>query len=161
MAVSSLALFALGPLADGGHKGPALLALVVANVGAWADHGPRATMWEGLVPGEAQAAAFAVINSLGNVGGFLGSYLLGALKGSESVGTAELACLMGLASVMTLAYRPAGKHHTASRPPAGIALGPVRRGGGSRAGSAAGLGDAEEEEDAGKGNETARLLRDE
>lgn len=76
LTTAACALAALGPLAQSGHKGLAIVALVVATAGSWADHGPRATMWEGLMAGESQAAAFAIINSLGNVGGFIVRYAL-------------------------------------------------------------------------------------
>lgn len=45
--------------------------LILVNAAAWADIGPRGTNWERLMTGEAQAAAFAMINCLGNTGGFL------------------------------------------------------------------------------------------
>lgn len=62
---------ALGPVAAAGSKGGSVFVLVLVNAAAWADIGPRGTNWERLMSGEAQAAAFAMINCLGNTGGFL------------------------------------------------------------------------------------------
>lgn len=55
LTTAACALAALGPLASSGHKKLAICALIIATAGSWADHGPRATMWEGLMAGEAQA----------------------------------------------------------------------------------------------------------
>lgn len=52
-------------------QGGSVFMLVAVNAAAWADIGPRGTNWERLMTGEAQAAAFAMINCLGNTGGFL------------------------------------------------------------------------------------------
>jgi ACS family tartrate transporter-like MFS transporter len=110
MALGALALALVGPLASAGHTGAALAALVLANVGAWAEHGPMATLWEGASAGDgeaAQAASFAIINSLGNVGGFVGSYLVGALQrdGDDSRATLLLGCVLAAAAVMVALYR--------------------------------------------------------
>lgn len=55
LTTAACALAALGPLAAAGRQGLAIVALVIATTGSWADHGPRATMWEGLMAGESQA----------------------------------------------------------------------------------------------------------
>lgn len=101
LAFGSVALAVIGPLTSARQRGLALIALIVANVGAWAEHGPLATLWESAADGaEAQAAAFAVINSLGNIGGFAGTYLLGALQTDNdySRGTLVLGVVLGRAS---------------------------------------------------------------
>jgi ACS family tartrate transporter-like MFS transporter len=52
------------------------------------------------------AAAIAQVNAIGNIGGFLGSYLLGVIKdatGSYSLGLLPLAVLSGAGCFMVLA----------------------------------------------------------
>jgi len=52
------------------------------------------------------AAAIAQVNAIGNIGGFLGSYLLGVIKdatGSYSLGLLPLAALSGAGCIMVLA----------------------------------------------------------
>jgi predicted MFS family arabinose efflux permease len=109
MALGAAALAAVGPLASAGASGAALVALIIANIGAWAEHGPMATLWEGAASGDgdaAQAAAFAIINSLGNVGGFIGSYLVGALQrdGDDSRATTALGCVLAVAAALVAVY---------------------------------------------------------
>ena len=122
LGLAALCMAALGPLAAGGHQSAALADLVAVNAAAWADIGPRGTNWEGLMTGEAQAAAFALINCLGNTGGFLGSFLMGALRspdGDVSRGTALLAALLAVASGMSAAYRPPASAAAGGRGEAG------------------------------------------
>jgi ACS family tartrate transporter-like MFS transporter len=110
MALGAVALALVGPLSGAGHKGAALAALTVANIGAWAEHGPMASLWEGASANDnaqAQAAAFAIINSLGNVGGFIGSYLVGALASgdNDSRATLVLGLVLALAALMVTFYK--------------------------------------------------------
>lgn len=110
MLLGAVALAIVGPLASSGRIAAALAALVVANIGAWAEHGPMATLWEGACASEgeaAQAASFAIINSLGNVGGFAGSYLVGALQrdGVDSRATLVLGLVLAAAALMVALYR--------------------------------------------------------
>jgi hypothetical protein len=59
----------MGLLTAQGHTAPALLALVVANAGVWAQEGPFGMLREQSFPaGKRRAASFAIINGAGNLG---------------------------------------------------------------------------------------------
>jgi ACS family tartrate transporter-like MFS transporter len=59
---------------------PTLLALCLANMGIAGTLGPFWSLPTGFLSGAAAAGGIAMINSIGNLGGFLGPYLMGALK---------------------------------------------------------------------------------
>jgi ACS family tartrate transporter-like MFS transporter len=63
---------------------PTLLALSLASMGIASTLGPFWSMPTGFLSGAAAAGGIAFINSVGNLGGFAGPYLMGALKGSTS-----------------------------------------------------------------------------
>lgn len=74
----------------------------LAAMGIWGILGPFWGLATGYLTGAAAAAGIALINSLGNVGGFAGPYLMGWVKantGSFSEGFAYLAGLMVLGCV--------------------------------------------------------------
>jgi len=74
----------------------------LAAMGIWGILGPFWGLATGYLTGTAAAAGIALINSLGNVGGFAGPYLMGWVKantGSFSEGFAYLAGLMALGCV--------------------------------------------------------------
>ena len=77
----------------------ALLALTVAALGIFAALPTFWTLPTALLSGTAAAAGLALINSIGNIGGFAGPYVVGWLKGAGlETGTAVAA----IASVMIL-----------------------------------------------------------
>ena len=85
----------------------ALLAFSVAAIGVWGVMGPFWALATALLSGTAAAAGIALINALGNVGGFLGPYLMGWLKqttASFSAGLAVVALILlaGCALVLML-----------------------------------------------------------
>src|SRR4051812_26525574 len=62
-------------------------------------HGVFWTMPAALLSGAAAAAGIALINSIGNLGGFVGPYLVGLIKdatGSTDGGLVALACILGV-----------------------------------------------------------------
>jgi MFS transporter, ACS family, tartrate transporter len=63
-------------------KGPAaeLAALSLAAVGIWGTMGPFWAMSSESLTGTGAAAGIALINSIGNLGGFLGPYLVGVVR---------------------------------------------------------------------------------
>jgi len=63
-------------------KAPAaeLAALAVAAVGIWGTLGPFWAMSSQILKGTAAAAGIALINSVGNLGGFAGPYLIGVVR---------------------------------------------------------------------------------
>ena len=67
-----------------------ILALVLANVGISAAKAPLWAMATTFLYGASAAAGIATINSIGNLGGFLGPYLLGWLKGRTGTYTGGL-----------------------------------------------------------------------
>lgn len=85
-----------------------LASLSLAAAGIWGALGPFWTLPAAFLSGTAAAAGIALINSAGNVGGFLGPYLLGAVKDrtqSFGSGLVVLAVLMAVGGVVTLRLR--------------------------------------------------------
>ena len=62
--------------------GPAILAISVAVLGVFSMMGPFWAMPTGLLSGTAAAAGIAFINSVGNLGGFVGPYVIGLVRSS-------------------------------------------------------------------------------
>lgn len=62
--------------------GPAILAISVAVLGVFAMVGPFWAMPTSLLSGTAVAAGIAFINSVGNLGGFVGPYVIGLVRTS-------------------------------------------------------------------------------
>jgi ACS family tartrate transporter-like MFS transporter len=72
--------------------GAELAALSLAAVGIWGTLGPFWAMSSEILSGTAAAAGIALINSVGNLGGFLGPYLIGLVrKQTDSFALALLA----------------------------------------------------------------------
>ena len=66
-------------------------------------HGVFWTMPAALLSGTAAAAGIALINSIGNLGGFVGPYLVGLMKdatGSTDGGLLTLAVILGIGAVL-------------------------------------------------------------
>ncbi len=62
--------------------GPAILAISVAVLGVFSMMGPFWAMPTGLLSGTAAAVGIAFINSVGNLGGFVGPYVIGLVRTS-------------------------------------------------------------------------------
>ena len=79
---SSALAGAVGLIAAAFIKAPAgeLLALAFAAVGIWGTLGPFWAMSSQFLSGTGAAAGIALINSVGNLGGFLGPYLVGLVR---------------------------------------------------------------------------------
>jgi ACS family tartrate transporter-like MFS transporter len=58
----------------------AFVALSIAAIGIWGTLGPFWTLGPGFLTGTAAAVGIALINSVGNLGGFVGPYLVGLVK---------------------------------------------------------------------------------
>ena len=106
----SLALAATGTLlAALSYSLPmALLAFSLAAVGVWAVMGPFWALATSFLSGAAAAGGIALINSLGNVGGFLGPYLMGWLKqmtDGYSAGLSTVAAILVAGSSLMLITR--------------------------------------------------------
>jgi ACS family tartrate transporter-like MFS transporter len=74
---------------------PSMVALSIAMLGLASMFGPFWTLATSFVNGAGAAAGIALINSIGNIGGFVGPYLLGYLKTEMHTFTAGL-ILIGL-----------------------------------------------------------------
>jgi ACS family tartrate transporter-like MFS transporter len=86
----------------------ALAALVVAVCGRWSSVPPFWGFSTSLLSGTAAAGAIALINSVGNLGGFAGNYLMGWLKdlsGDYRAGLRVLAAAMLFAGLLVLGVR--------------------------------------------------------
>lgn len=82
-----------------------ICALVVVNVGISAAKAPLWAMASTLMSGAGAAAGIAMINSIGNLGGFIGPYMIGWIKGKTGSFTGGLyvvGATLGLSAVLTL-----------------------------------------------------------
>ncbi len=85
-----------------------MLALTVAAISMWGTLGPFWGLSTSFLAGSAAAGAIALINSIGNLGGFVGSYLVGYLdptKNGFAPGLRFLALSLFLASLLAFATR--------------------------------------------------------
>ncbi|MGF6721135.1 ACS family tartrate transporter-like MFS transporter [Paraburkholderia sp. GAS41] len=82
-----------------------ILALVVVNIGISAAKAPLWAMPSGFLSGAGAAAGIAMINSVGNLGGFVGPFVIGWLKnvtGSYSAGLYVVAATLAVSAIVTL-----------------------------------------------------------
>jgi len=104
----SAAGFALSLLPVPGLHGPwwSLGCYTIATIGLWGLLGPFWTIPTGLLTGAAAAGGVALINSVGNAGGFVGPTLVGMVRdatGSHVIGFLSIAVIMALGGVCILA----------------------------------------------------------
>ena len=104
------AIGALGFIATGllSSPIPAVIALSVAAVGDYGTRGPFWALPGKFLVGSSAAAAIALINSMGAVGGFVGPYAVGYLKDTTGSFTSPLFLLAGIlfaGAVLTLFLR--------------------------------------------------------
>lgn len=86
-----------------------LVALSLAALGIWGALGPFWTLPPAFLRGSAAAGGIAVINSVGNVGGFVGPFVVGWLRdatGSFSSGLVLLAGGLLVGAAVAIAIRP-------------------------------------------------------
>src|SRR5437764_1048933 len=101
---------AAGLLVSGSVMAPivSLLALSLGALGMWSALGPFWARSATFASGSAAAGAIALVNSVGNLGGFLGPYLVGLVKEHTDGFAGGLALLAGwlvLAGVIALGLR--------------------------------------------------------
>ena len=90
-----------------------LVALSIAALGIWGALGPFWTLPPAFLRGTAAAGGIAVINSVGNVGGFVGPFVVGWLReatGSFSSGLVLLAGGLLVGAGIAIAIRPQEVH---------------------------------------------------
>lgn len=79
-----------------GNLSTALVTLSIAAFGIWGALGPFWTMPTALLRGTAAAGGIAIVNSVGNVGGFAGPFLVGWVRDTTGVFTAGLLTLAAI-----------------------------------------------------------------
>ena len=115
MVVASLGLL-LSALAQD-HLGLALAMFCIAAAGLSSYLPCFWALTTNFLVGSAAAAAIGLINSVGNLGGFVGPYLIGYLNtvtGSFFGGVLYLSCSALVAALLILRLRQAGSHRTTS-----------------------------------------------
>jgi MFS transporter, ACS family, tartrate transporter len=83
----------------------ALMTLSIAAFGIWGTLGPFWAIPTALLRGTAAAGGIALVNSIGNVGGFVGPYLMGWIRqqtGGFTAGLLTLAAILVLGAVIVL-----------------------------------------------------------
>jgi ACS family tartrate transporter-like MFS transporter len=84
----------------------ALMTLSIAAFGIWGTLGPFWAIPTAMLRGTAAAGGIALVNSIGNVGGFVGPYLMGWIRvaagGSFNAGLLTLAAILVLGAVIVL-----------------------------------------------------------
>lgn len=89
-----------------------LACFTLATIGVWGLLGPFWTIPTGFLSGTAAAAGVALVNSIGNTGGFVGPALVGVVRdatGSHAAGFAGIAAFMLLGGVAVLAATKKGR----------------------------------------------------
>jgi MFS transporter, ACS family, tartrate transporter len=112
--IVSLLIGATGMLlsmAEGHSLFVALCVLSLAALGVWGAFGPFWAMASSFLGSTAAAAGIALINSCGNLGGFLGPTLMGYSKelGGYAGGLGAIAAFLLLGAVLTALVRTGGK----------------------------------------------------
>ena len=90
---------------------PTMIALTLATLGFYAAFGPFWSLPTALLTGTGAAAGLALVNSMGNLGGFAGPSIVGVLKeatGSFSAALLFLAGALALGGLMALCFREPG-----------------------------------------------------
>jgi ACS family tartrate transporter-like MFS transporter len=85
-----------------------MIAFTLATVGFYAALGPFWSLPTAFLAGTGAAAGLALVNSIGNIAGFVGSYTVGLLKeatGSFSAALLFLAAALALGALMALFFR--------------------------------------------------------
>jgi ACS family tartrate transporter-like MFS transporter len=113
-AFAAAAGLSLGALVQG-HPVLAFLALCVSATGIWSTLGPFWSLPTAFLSGTAAAGGIALINSVGNIGGFVGPTVMGFLKERThrfESGLVVLALTLVVAGILALSLRdgdePAG-----------------------------------------------------
>jgi sugar phosphate permease len=94
--------------------------LIAAAAGMYAPYGPYFAFIPELFPAEESAPAVGAINAFGGLGGFVGTYIVGALGGADSsVPFAFLAACLFVAAILVLPVRQRHRRGTDARAAAG------------------------------------------
>jgi len=86
----------------------ALATLSIAAFGIWGTLGPYWTMPTAFLRGTAAAGGIALVNSVGNLGGFVGPFVVGWIReatGGFTAGLLTLAAILAIGAAITLSFR--------------------------------------------------------
>ncbi len=109
--------FAVSYLTRGGTFTTAFILLIVAAACMYAPYGPYFAYIPELLPAADAAPAIGMINAFGALGGFIGTYIVGALGGGTSaVPFVFLAACLFAAALLMFAVRRPGQARQAARP---------------------------------------------
>jgi len=100
--------------------------MVALSVAGWGIFGTLPVFWTlptAFLSGAAAAGGIALINSIGNLAGFFGPYVMGWLKDWTGAYTAGLLCLSGAGFVAMIIVLLLGHDASLERPPATLAYG--------------------------------------
>ena len=95
-----------------------ILALMIANIGVNATKGPVWAMPSMFLTGASAAAGIALINSMGNMGGFIGPMLIGWMKdkwGGYAAGLYTVGAMSALSAVVVVALARETQRSTPAR----------------------------------------------
>jgi MFS family permease len=109
-ACAALAALALGAASFAGSPAAQFAALAIAAIGLYSFTPPFWSLPTAFLRGDAAAAGIALINATGNLGGFLGPYVMGWMKdatGDYLIGLRLLATAAALSGVVVLVRGPA------------------------------------------------------
>lgn len=109
--------FAVSYLTRGGTFTTSFIVLIIAAAGMYAPYGPYFAYIPELLPAADAAPAVGMINAFGALGGFVGTYIVGALGGGTSaVPFLFLAACLFAAALLMFAVRRPGHTRQAARP---------------------------------------------
>jgi MFS transporter, ACS family, tartrate transporter len=109
-ACAALAALALGTASIAGSPAAQFAALAIAAIGLYSFTPPFWSLPTAFLRGDAAAAGIALINATGNLGGFLGPYVMGWMKdatGDYLIGLRLLAAAAALSGAFVLVRGPA------------------------------------------------------
>ncbi len=112
--------FAVSYLTRGGTFTTAFVLLIIAAAAMYAPYGPYFAYIPELLPAADAAPAVGMINAFGALGGFIGTYIVGALGGGTSaVPFVFLAACLSAAALLMFGVRRPGRADQAARPATG------------------------------------------
>lgn len=102
----------------GGSFTPSFIVLIFAAAAMYAPYGPYFAYIPELFPASDAAPSIGMINAFGGLGGFVGTYIVGALGGADSATPfVFLACCLAVAAVLMAAVRhPTVADESVARP---------------------------------------------
>jgi nitrate/nitrite transporter NarK len=114
----SAACFAISYATRGGTFTVSFILIIVAAAGMYAPYGPYFAFIAELFPAADAAPATGMINAFGGLGGFIGTYVVGALGGGTSAVPFIFlaACLLVAAFLMLAVRRPERARKAVARP---------------------------------------------